>query len=49
MLVSDCPECQGRDTVILGSCSVCFAEFFEDEGDAEVYFSIVETGATGTR
>jgi hypothetical protein len=31
MIVADCPECRGVNTVIFGTCGVCFAEFFEDE------------------
>ena len=49
MLVSDCPECQGRDTVILGTCSVCFAEFFEDINGADTYFSVGGIVATPSR
>jgi hypothetical protein len=25
--VTDCPECRGAKAVILGVCTVCFAEF----------------------
>ena len=32
LTVADCPECRGSSTVILGRCSVCFAEFFEADG-----------------
>lgn len=45
MLVSDCPECHGRHTVILGTCSVCFAEFLQDADDADGYFSLGRTVA----
>jgi hypothetical protein len=33
--VSDCPECRGARTVILGTYSVCLAEFFEDNDDLQ--------------
>ena len=31
LTVADCPECRGNRTVILGTCGVCFAEFFDDD------------------
>jgi hypothetical protein len=31
LVVTDCPECRGIGTVILGTCEVCFAEFFEHD------------------
>jgi hypothetical protein len=31
LVVADCPECRGVGTVILGTCEVCFAEFFEGD------------------
>jgi N-acyl-D-aspartate/D-glutamate deacylase len=36
LVAKDCPECHGVDTVILGFCSICFAEFDEwhDRDDA---------------
>ena len=33
--VADCPECRGVNTVIFGTCGVCFAEFFEDDDDLQ--------------
>jgi hypothetical protein len=36
-VVTDCPECCGPKTVILGLCAVCFAEF--DEWHAEPAWS----------
>ena len=30
-----CPECRGVNTVIFGTCGVCFAEFFEDDDDLQ--------------
>src|SRR4249919_2268432 len=30
LTVADCPECRGISTVIFGTCSACFAEFFQD-------------------
>ena len=33
LIVADCPECRAVGTVILGTCSVCFAEFVEGEDD----------------
>jgi hypothetical protein len=39
MVVADCPECRGVGTVILGTCQVCFAEFYEDDHDDRAYFS----------
>jgi len=35
LTVADCPECRGISTVIFGTCSVCFAEFFEDDDDLQ--------------
>lgn len=35
MTVADCPECRGVNTVIFGTCGVCFAEFFEDDDDLQ--------------
>lgn len=29
LIVADCPACRGVGTVILGTCEVCFAEFFD--------------------
>jgi hypothetical protein len=37
LVVTDCPECCGPKTVILGLCAVCFAEF--DEWHAEPAWS----------
>lgn len=31
LTVADCPECRGISTVIFGTCSACFAEFFQDD------------------
>jgi hypothetical protein len=39
MVVADCPECRGMGTVILGTCGVCFAEFYEDHHDDHACFS----------
>ena len=39
MVVADCPECRGRATVILGTCQLCFAEFYEDDPADDAYFS----------
>jgi hypothetical protein len=33
-MITDCPECRGTRTAILGSiglCFACFTEFFEDD------------------
>jgi hypothetical protein len=27
LVLADCPECRGIQTVVLGSCRACFAEF----------------------
>lgn len=35
LTVADCQECRGISTVIFGTCSVCFAEFFEDGDDLQ--------------
>jgi hypothetical protein len=31
LTVADRPECRGFSTVIFGTCSACFAEFFQDD------------------
>ena len=33
--VADCPECRGVNTVIFGTCGVCFGEFFDDDDDLQ--------------
>lgn len=33
--VADCPECRGAKTVILGVCTVCFAEFDDEHTQPE--------------
>ena len=35
LTVADCPECRGISTVIFGTCSACFAEFFTGRSQIE--------------
>jgi hypothetical protein len=43
LIVTDCPECRGTRTAILGTiglCFACFTEFFEDEEQSSVMAGI---------
>jgi hypothetical protein len=43
LIVTDCPECRGTRTAILGTmglCFACFTEFFEDDEQSSVMAGI---------